>query len=48
MPGPALDTYSEEFLRDVRVLLHEAIRDGGGNLVSDVLGEGTRQADGGH
>ncbi|MGD9596834.1 MAG: hypothetical protein AB7G76_11085 [Steroidobacteraceae bacterium] len=38
IPGPALDTHSEEFLREVRVLVHEAICEGGGELVSDVLG----------
>ena len=48
IPGPAFDSYSGEFLREVRVLLHEAISDGGGKLVSDVLGEGTGQAGGGH
>ena len=46
--GPALDTHSEEFLREVRVLLHDAILDGGGELVSDVLSEGIRQAGAGH
>ena len=39
IPGPALDPLSEEFLREVRVLVHEAIRQGGGELVSDVLGQ---------
>ena len=48
IPGPALDTYSEEFLREVRVLLHNAILDGGGELVSEVLSEGIRQAGAGH
>ena len=38
VPGPAIDPVSEEFLRDVRRLVHESIRDGGGELVSDVLG----------
>ena len=42
IPGPALDPHSEEFLRDVRLLVHEAIRDGGGELVSDLLGYATR------
>ena len=37
IPGPALDTYSEQFLREVRQLVHEAILEGGGELVSDVL-----------
>ena len=37
VPGPALDTHSEKFLREVRELLHEAISEGGGKLVSDVL-----------
>ena len=44
IPGPALDTHSEEFLREVRVLLHEAISEGGGELVSDVLGATLKQA----
>jgi energy-coupling factor transporter ATP-binding protein EcfA2 len=39
IPGPVLDTRSEHFLRDVRRLLHEAIAEGGGELVSDVLGQ---------
>jgi hypothetical protein len=39
IPGPALDTNSEKFLREVRVLVHEAIREGGGDLVSDILGQ---------
>lgn len=43
IPGPALDTHSEEFLREIRVLLHDAIREGGGELVSDVLGARQRQ-----
>ena len=30
VPGPAIDPRSEEFLRDVRLLIHESIRDGGG------------------
>lgn len=38
IPGPALDTCSEEFLREIRALIHEAIKDGGGELVSDILG----------
>ena len=38
IPGPALDPNSEQFLREVRLLVHEAIRKGGGELVSDVLG----------
>lgn len=37
IPGPALDRYSEQFLREIRQLVHEAIREGGGDLVSDVL-----------
>jgi hypothetical protein len=37
VPGPALDPQSEQFLRAVRLLVHEAIREGGGELVSDVL-----------
>lgn len=41
IPGPALDPHSKEFLREVRLLVHEAIRDGGGELVSDVLGQPT-------
>ncbi|MCG3202374.1 MAG: hypothetical protein NFCOHLIN_02256 [Gammaproteobacteria bacterium] len=44
VPGPALDAHSEEFLREVRVILHDAIREGGGELVSDVLGANLRQA----
>lgn len=39
IPGPALDPQSEEFLRELRVLAHEAIREGSGKLVSDVLGQ---------
>jgi hypothetical protein len=39
IPGPALDPQSEEFLREVRLLTHDAIREGGGELVSDVLGQ---------
>jgi GTPase Era involved in 16S rRNA processing len=39
IPGPALDLHSERFLREVRLLVHEAIRDGGGELVNDL---GTR------
>jgi hypothetical protein len=42
VPGPALDPYSEQFLRAVRILIHEAIREGGGELVSDVLGQAPR------
>jgi hypothetical protein len=42
VPGPALDPQSEQFLRAVRVLIHEAIREGGGELVSDVLGQPLR------
>ncbi|MEX0842613.1 MAG: hypothetical protein WD039_10060, partial [Xanthobacteraceae bacterium] len=38
IPGPALGTHAEKFLREVRLLVHEAIREGGGDLVSDVLG----------
>ena len=38
IPGPALDPQSEEFLRSVRLLAHDAIREAGGKLVSDVLG----------
>ena len=38
IPGPALDQDSERFLREVRILVHEAIREGGGELVSEVLG----------
>jgi hypothetical protein len=41
IPGPALDPHSEQFLREVRVLVHDAIHEGGGELVSDVLGERT-------
>jgi hypothetical protein len=39
IPGPALDIRSEQFLREVRVLVHEAVGEGGGELVSDVLGQ---------
>ena len=39
IPGPVLDTRSEHFLREVRLLLHEAVASGGGELVSDVLGQ---------
>jgi len=39
IPGPALDTRSEQFLREVRLLVHEAVLEGGGELVSDVLGQ---------
>jgi hypothetical protein len=39
IPGPALDPNSEQFLRAIRLLVHDAIRDGGGELVSDVLGQ---------
>lgn len=38
IPALMLDAHSQEFLREVRVLLHDAIREGGGELVSDVLG----------
>ena len=44
IPGPALDAHSEEFLRELRVLLHEAIGEGGGELVSDVLGATIKKA----
>lgn len=39
VPGPALDPRSEQFLREIRLLVHDAIREGGGELVSDVLGQ---------
>lgn len=39
IPGPVLDTRSGQFLREVRLLLHEAVAEGGGELVSDVLGQ---------
>ena len=42
IPGPALDTRSEQFLREVRLLLHKAVIEGGGKLVSDVLGGDAR------
>ena len=42
VPGPALDPSSEEFLREVRLLVHEAIADGGGEMVSDLLGQPVR------
>jgi len=38
IPGPALDPQSEKFLREVRLLVHDAIREGGGELVSDGWG----------
>ena len=39
-PVPALgDDIADEFLREIRILTHEAIKDGGGELVSDVLGQ---------
>jgi hypothetical protein len=44
IPGPTLDARSEEFLRQVRVLLHDAIGEGGGELVSDVLGAPRKHA----
>jgi hypothetical protein len=44
IPGPALDHTAERFLREVRLLVHEAIREGGGELVSEVLGEATPAA----
>ena len=39
IPGPALNSRSEQFLREVRLLVHEAVHEGGGELVSDVLGQ---------
>ena len=39
IPESAHDSRSEEFLHDVRLLVHEAIGEGGGKLVSDLLGE---------
>jgi len=39
IPGPALDPHSEKFLREVRLLVHEAIGEGDGELVSHVLGQ---------
>ncbi len=39
IPGPVLDIRSEQFLREVRLLLHEAVAEGGGELVSEVLGQ---------
>ena len=39
IPDPVLDVRSEQFLRELRVLLHEAVAEGGGELVSDVLGQ---------
>ena len=38
IPGPALEANSGEFLRQVRHLLHDAIEEGGGTLISDILG----------
>ena len=34
-----LKDIADEFLREIRILTHEAIKDGGGELVSDVLGQ---------
>lgn len=39
VPEPVLDLHSEQFLREVRNLVHEAIREGKGKLVNDVLSE---------
>ena len=39
VPGPALNPYSEQFLREVRKLVHEAIREGNGELANDILSE---------
>lgn len=41
IPGPALDLHSERFLREVRVLIHDAIREGGGELVTEILTQGS-------
>jgi hypothetical protein len=41
VPGPAFDALSEQFLRTLRVLAHDAIGEGGGELVSDVLAPAT-------
>lgn len=37
VPGPALDPRSEQFLREMRSLVHDAIREGGGSLVNELL-----------
>lgn len=39
IPGPAMDVRSAEFLREVRRLVHHAVKESGGDLVSDALGE---------
>ena len=44
--GRGFDPNSEDFLRDVRLLVHKAIRDGGGELVNDLLGEPIGVAEG--
>jgi hypothetical protein len=38
VPGPVLDPRSTEFLKDMQGLVEEAIREGGGRLVTEVLG----------
>ena len=38
IPGPVLDPNSERFLREMRLLAHEAILEGGGELISDLRG----------
>ncbi len=39
VPEPVLDLHSEQFLREVRKLVHEAIHEGKGKLVNDILSE---------
>jgi hypothetical protein len=39
IPGAALDPNTQNFLREVRILVHDAISNAGGELVSDVLGQ---------
>ena len=44
-PIPELGPLSGKFLRQVRGLIHDAIREGGGELVSDVLGSSEVKAE---
>ena len=39
IPGLAMDVRSVEFLREVRRLVHDAVKEGRGDLVSNALGE---------
>lgn len=45
IPAPGIGINAEQFLREIRVLTHEAIKEGGGELVSDVLGQPARAAE---